>query len=152
MNKSLLLIVLPLFANLLIQSLYWKQDIFKSEKKLFLQPPSYVFGIVWTSIYIMLGIFLYRIVNSSETYHRWILVIFTINLLLNYIWTPLVMVYGKKKLGVFVIALMIGTILSLMLSTEDVLCRNLLVPYITWLIVALQLNIELLRKTVKFAV
>jgi tryptophan-rich sensory protein len=56
------------------------------------------------------------------------------------------MIKMKKKMGIFIIVGMIGTLLSLIVSTSDVISKNLLLPYMTWLIVALLLNIELLRK------
>ena len=58
------------------------------------------------------------------------------------------MIKMKKKMGIFIIVGMIGTLLSLIVSTSDVISKNLLLPYMTWLIVALLLNIELLRKQV----
>ena len=58
------------------------------------------------------------------------------------------MIKMKKKFGIFIIVGMIGTLLSMIVSTSDVISKNLLLPYMTWLIVALLLNIELLRKQV----
>jgi translocator protein len=144
--------IIPLTLSLISQALYWKPDIFSKSPKLFFEPPSYVFGIVWTTIYILLGVYLFRIYTKKEKYFRYLIFVFCLNLLLNYIWTPIVMIQMKKKLGIFIIVGMIGTLLSLLVSTTDVISKNLLLPYMTWLIVALLLNIELLRKQVKFNV
>jgi tryptophan-rich sensory protein len=144
--------IIPLTLSLISQALYWKPDIFSKSPKLFFEPPSYVFGIVWTTIYILLGVYLFRIYTKKEKYLSYLIFVFCLNLLLNYIWTPIVMIQMKKKLGIFIIVGMIGTLLSLLVSTTDVISKNLLLPYMTWLIVALLLNIELLRKQVKFNV
>ena len=152
MDKSYFLMITPLTLSLISQALYWKPDIFSKSPKLFFEPPSYVFGIVWTTIYILLGVYLFRIYTKKEKYLSYLIFVFCLNLLLNYIWTPIVMIQMKKKLGIFIIVGMIGTLLSLLVSTTDVISKNLLLPYMTWLIVALLLNIELLRKQVKFNV
>jgi translocator protein len=152
MDKTYLLMLVPIMLSFISQALYWKPDIFSKSPKLFFEPPSYVFGIVWTTIYILLGVYLFRIYNKKEKYFNYLVFVFCINLLLNYIWTPIVMIQMKKKLGIFIIVGMIGTLLSLLVSTTDVISKNLLLPYMTWLIVALLLNIELLRKQVKFNV
>lgn len=152
MDKSYFLMIIPLTLSLISQALYWKPDIFSKSPKLFFEPPSYVFGIVWTTIYILLGVYLFRIYTKKEKYLSYLIFVFCLNLLLNYIWTPIVMIQMKKKLGIFIIVGMIGTLLSLLVSTTDVISKNLLLPYMTWLIVALLLNIELLRKQVKFNV
>lgn len=152
MDKTYLLMLVPIMLSFISQALYWKPDIFSKSPKLFFEPPSYVFGIVWTTIYILLGVYLFRIYNKKEKYFNYLIFVFCINLLLNYIWTPIVMIQMKKKLGIFIIVGMIGTLLSLLVSTTDVISKNLLLPYMTWLIVALLLNIELLRKQVKFNV
>ena len=152
MDKSFFLMVVPIMLSLISQALYWEPDIFSKSPKLFFEPPSYVFGIVWTTIYILLGVYLFRIYTKKEKYFSYLIFVFCLNLLLNYIWTPIVMIQMKKKLGIFIIVGMIGTLLSLLVSTTDVISKNLLLPYMTWLIIALLLNIELLRKQVKFNV
>lgn len=152
MDKSYFLMVVPIMLSLISQALYWEPDIFSKSPKLFFEPPSYVFGIVWTTIYILLGVYLFRIYTKKEKYFSYLVFVFCLNLFLNYIWTPIVMIQMKKKLGIFIIVGMIGTLLSLLVSTTDVISKNLLLPYMTWLIVALLLNIELLRKQVKFNV
>lgn len=152
MDKTYLLMLVPIMLSFVSQALYWKPDIFSKSPKLFFEPPSYVFGIVWTTIYILLGVYLFRIYTKKEKYFNYLIFVFCINLLLNYIWTPIVMIQMKKKLGIFIIVGMMGTLLSLLVSTTDVISKNLLLPYMTWLIVALLLNIELLRKQVKFNV
>lgn len=150
MDKSYFLMIVPIMLSFISQALYWKPDIFSKSPKLFFEPPSYVFGIVWTTIYLLLGVYLFRIYTKKEKYLSFLISILCVNLLLNYIWTPIVMIKMKKKLGIFIIVGMIGTLLSLLVSTTDVISKNLLLPYMTWLIVALLLNIELLRKQVKF--
>lgn len=148
MDETYLLLLVPLILSLISQSLYWKPDIFSKSPKLFFEPPSYVFGIVWTTIYLLLGIYLFRISTQKEKYYNYLIALLCVNLLLNYIWTPIVMIKMKKKMGIFIIVGMIGTLLSLIVSTSDVISKNLLLPYMTWLIVALLLNIELLRKQI----
>ena len=72
-------------------------------------------------------------------------VFYIMNVILNLIWTPVVNVRKKYKLGIFIIALMIYTLLTLIAIDNKRLNRVLLIPYVSWLFVALLLNIELSR-------
>lgn len=120
---------------------------FNDNKKVFFQPPGYVFGIVWTFLYFLIGLYWYKLVNQRSTnkYFKFMLVTFMINLLLNLSWTPMVNYYKKYTLGIFMIAIMILTTFLLITIDKNELNRVLLIPYLTWLFVALLLNIELSR-------
>jgi tryptophan-rich sensory protein len=121
---------------------------FDNNKTVFFQPPGYVFAINWTIIYTLLGVYLYKLfynVNDSVTQFVFMLSLYVVNLTLNMMWTPIVNHYKKYKAGIFVIAGMILTALMMIsIDTENVR-RTLLIPYVSWLLVALLLNIELAR-------
>lgn len=142
MNKSL--IFLPFLIS--SASNYFLMQPESYEKQLLLQPPSYVFGIVWSFIYLIFGLYIYRIFHLNEPYLNFLLIIWICNFALNLLWSPIVFNYKKYKIGVYMIVLMIGTLISLLVSTQDVFTRNLIIPYLTWLLLALVLNIELARK------
>jgi translocator protein len=123
---------------------------FKDNKKVFFQPPGYVFAIVWTLIYFFLGYYLFLLFQQKKTnqYFAFMLTIFSINLFINLSWTPVVNIYKKYKAGVFMIAFLIFTLFTLIAIDEQPLTRTLLVPYLSWLVVALLMNIELLRMNI----
>ena len=139
-NIRLLYILIPLILSN-IQQLAFPSD-FQKNKKVFFQPPGYVFGIVWTILYLLLGIYLYRILNSSN---KLLLLIFAINLIFNMCWTPVVNNMRMYNTGIYILGLLILTTLMLIVLENDTTNKALLVPYITWLLFALLLNIELSR-------
>lgn len=114
-----------------------------------LQPPSYVFAYVWTTIYVLYGIYLYFILTYKETYLNWIVFLWGVNFVLNLSWTPCVFRYRKYQIGVYIIICMIFTLLAMIVSTTNIISKNLLIPYLSWLFLALMLNIELVRNKTK---
>lgn len=142
---SYLLIVVPQVLSLFIQFLF--PSDFKNTKKVFFQPPGFVFGIVWTTIYILLGYYLHLLVKqrNNNQYFTYMLTLFIINLFLNLSWTPIVNNHKKYKIGIFMIALMIFTLFLLISIDSKPVNRSLLIPYLSWLFVALLLNVELAR-------
>lgn len=106
-------------------------------------PPDYVFGIVWSALYLFLSISFWQIFKKPESGNRnFILKLFCAHMLLNWAWTP-----------VFFIAHSIGCAFFLMLivlATAIYLGKNILisykgafwafVPYIIWLSYATYLS------------
>jgi len=135
------LILVPFIISNIVTSLTLKPNAYP--KNLPLQPPSYVFGIVWSIIYLLYGLYLYRVILLKEPYLIWILILWTMNFILNLAWSPVVFNHKKYTLGVYMIVILISTLIGLFMSTTNVVSKNLLVPYISWLILALLLNVEL---------
>lgn len=144
-KMSYFLIMLPQSLSVLVQLLF--PSDFSKNKKVFFQPPGVVFGVVWTTIYLLLGIYLYLLVQqkNNNRYFVFMLSIFISNLILNLGWTPVVNNHKKYKTGIFMIVLMIFTLLLLISIDTKPINRTLLVPYLSWSFVALMLNIELAR-------
>jgi len=143
---SYFLILIPQIASFIIQSLF--PSDFSKNKKVFFQPPGFVFGIVWTLIYFLLGVYLYLLIQQKEKnkHFKFMMLVFILNMVLNLSWTPIVNNYKKYKTGIFMIALMIFTLFLLIAIDNKPINRTLLVPYLSWLFVALLLNIELARR------
>nr|QOI90625.1 hypothetical protein HWQ62_00494 [Pyramimonas orientalis virus] len=139
------LVLVPQLLSTLFQYLF--PSDFDNNKKVFFQPPGYVFAINWTVIYTLLGIYLFKLVNGRKTnqYFVFMAAVYAINLSLNMAWTPMVNIQKNYKGGVFTIALMIFTTFLLMAIDDNRVNRTLLVPYVSWLFVALLLNVELAR-------
>lgn len=104
--------------------------------------PGWVFGVVWSTLYVLLGIFMYSVLGHPA--RKQILPILLLNLLLNFAWSP---VYscgagrqGRKSWALLLIAFVLltalilwGTSMTLMNQTK---VTYLLAPYITWLVLA----------------
>ena len=104
-----ILIFVPQILSILSMLIF--PNDFDDNEKVFFQPPGYVFGIVWTFLYFLIGLYWYKLVNQRSTnkYFKFMLITFMANLLLNLSWTPVVNYYKKYTLGIFMIALKLNS-------------------------------------------
>lgn len=126
-------------------ALLWYQSLHKP----FFSPPDYVFGPVWTVLYIMMGIAFYIIwYHGFENENvKNAAAAFVIQLLLNIVWT--MVFFGFKFIlgGLLVIFLLIiailQTIFRFRLVTKQ--ASYLLLPYLIWVLYAAVLNFALYK-------
>jgi tryptophan-rich sensory protein len=102
-------------------------------------PPSWVFGPVWSVLYLMMGTALGRLIHRRA----WPAVgIFGFQMMLNLAWTPVF--FGAHRIGtaLFVIVSMwLGLWVTILLARRsDSLSAGLLVPYLVWVSYATYLN------------
>jgi benzodiazapine receptor len=110
------------------------------------QPPGYVFGVVWTIIYVLFGIYVVRLFDTIPPFFYSLLVVSIMNFVINLTWTPMVFVRKNNIYGLYSIFFMIFTLLAMMIMLEnDVTSKLLLLPYLSWLLVAMSLQIEVIR-------
>lgn len=116
-------------------------------------PPKYVFPVVWTILYITIGIALAQTLMAKSSYDRSILLCFHgWNLLLNVLWSYVYFGRHEVVLALFVLFNMIITTMFLLYYTYLVLpVWNfwLLLPYLGWLYFAGLLNFLSTLKTCK---
>lgn len=136
-------VAVPLLLNFFVQGLMGEVNYRAVPTGAIPTPPSYVFGIVWTVLYLLLGGVLYR------TRAPILLALWAFNMLVNLSWTYIVFVRENVVGGVYLIVSMIGSTLAFAFLTDDKWSRGMLVPYLTWLIVALILNVEMARAGAK---
>lgn len=106
-------------------------------------PPPIVFPIVWTTLYIMMAVSLWRLWESpSALPRRRALIWFLIQLALNAIWTPLFFGAHAVLTALIVLVLMICAVCATILHAMrvDRLAAWLLVPYLCWIAYASTLN------------
>ena len=113
-----------------------------------LNPPSSVFGPVWTTLYVLMGIASFRVFKArakAPKLARKALILYGIHLLVNLSWS-LVFFGGQDPEGaVAVIVLLLAMIVSLFLlfSRIDRWAGALLVPYFFWVSFATYLNVSI---------
>lgn len=141
-------IILPLTLSFVVERARGKVSYTKLPSGAIPRPPSYVFGVVWTVLYLLLGGVLYR---TNELH---LLFLWTLNMCINLSWTYVVFVRKWVLEGMYAIIVMMGTTFAMTILTDDKYSRAMLVPYLTWLVVALVLNVEMVRasKRVRFRV
>ena len=104
-------------------------------------PPNYIFGPVWTVLYVLMGIVLFLIWKNRPTEKR-LLILFFIQLALNFGWSLLF--FGAHRIGFALIDLLllwiVLWILIIYLGKVHKTASWLLVPYIAWVSFAGILN------------
>ncbi len=107
-------------------------------------PPNWLFGPVWTALYIMMGISCYLVWNSkvAEKIKNEALVFYLIQLLLNFLWSFIFFYAEQPGWALIDIILMWVMILLTILKFGRIssIAAWLLVPYISWVSFATILN------------
>ena len=110
----------------------WYQSLIKSD----LNPPGYVFGIVWPILYLLMSISAYRNFDSIAR-------LFFIQLFFNTIWSWLFFFYHLPFIALLNIWLLIFLNINILivLAKRDKLSTVLYIPYVIWLLFASYLNL-----------
>ena len=110
----------------------WYQELVKSP----LNPPGYVFCIVWPILYLLMSISAFRTFNETKN-------LFLIQLLFNAIWSWLFFAFQMPLIALLNIWLLIylNIKLNLKMFYQDKLSALLFIPYVLWLLFASYLNL-----------
>jgi tryptophan-rich sensory protein len=108
-------------------------------------PPNWVFGPVWTTLYILMGISVFLIWQNGLAISGASLAftLFWIQLVLNALWSIVFFGMKSKEGGVITIIVLWFLILATMITSFRVSgwAGALLIPYIVWVSIASYLNI-----------
>jgi len=121
----------------------WYQKLNKSK----LNPPAYVFGPVWTFLYLSMAFFIYNIISINYTKFLLPLVLFSIQLYFNLIWPTIFFKQNNfSKAFNYLIITLVFTILT-MIETFKINPKisYILIPYLLWLSLAAYLNYFILK-------
>ncbi|MDD1677452.1 MAG: tryptophan-rich sensory protein [Methanomicrobiales archaeon] len=116
---------------------------YRTLNKPWFTPPDWVFGPVWTVLYLLMGICLYRIwMHENHKDLRLPVALFSIQLTLNALWSFLFFGLRAPILGLFGIILLWFTILATIVAIYPVDRKAAydLIPYILWVTLAAALN------------
>ncbi len=106
-------------------------------------PPSWVFGPVWTVLYILMSLAIWRI--WINYYDNTILNLYFLHLFFNTIWS--VIFFGFHQIGLALIDLVLILIFIVLLMkiyySKDKISFSLMVPYFLWSGYALVLNFNI---------
>ena len=110
----------------------WYQALNKSP----LNPPGYVFGIVWPILYLLMSISAFRTFNETKN-------LFLIQLLFNALWSWFFFAFQMPFVALLNIWLLIylNIKINLKMFYQDKLSGLLFIPYILWLFFASYLNL-----------
>jgi translocator protein len=118
----------------------WYQNINKPSWN----PPSWIFGPVWTTLYVMMGIALFLVWKSeaSDVLKKTAIAIFAVQLVLNFFWSFIFFSQHQPGWALVEIMVMWLAILFTIFAFANVskTAAWLLVPYISWVSFATVLN------------
>lgn len=105
-----------------------------------LTPPSVVFPIVWTVLYIMIAIAFSRALIADDYVSSMLLVV---NLMLNVVWCYLFFATRRPLWALPAIAMIwISIVILLWIRQNDNIFAILLIPYLLWITFATVLNVQ----------
>ncbi len=112
--------------------------------KPFLAPPAALFPIVWTILYILMGVS-YGILKNAGLADENVDLIYYLQLGVNALWSIFFFVFDWKLFSFFWILLLILLAIAMIIRFE---CRNRLsgllqIPYLLWLVFAAYLNLSI---------
>lgn len=108
-------------------------------------PPSWVFGPVWTILYIMIGIVLGKLWRNKSQ-NQGLLLIFILQFILNLSWSPLFFYFERIDLALYDLCLLWATLFTFVILARHQRTIFLLsLPYLLWVSFALLLNFSIYK-------
>lgn len=109
-----------------------------------LSPPGIVFPIVWTIIYLLIGIS-YTLLKEKGEIPKETKQLYYTQLIFNYLWTVIFFVFRLKLLSVLWIIILdvLVIVMTYQFYKQNKLSGLLLIPYVLWLLFATYLNISI---------
>lgn len=152
MNKALKIIIavaLPLLAGAIGSAFTftgidsWYQTIAKPS----FNPPNWIFGPVWTTLYILMGLAFYLIWQAGlkDKFNKDSFILFLVHLAINSLWS--IVFFGLQNPGLAFLVIIVLWFMILILIMRfykiDKRAAWLLIPYILWVSFASVLNFSI---------
>lgn len=142
LSQKLLYILTPLIGGSIVGLIINKSIDYNYLVNPPLSPPSYLFPIVWSILYLLIGTsyYIYRKNNNDDSLT---IKLYYIQLILNYLWSIIFFTLKLRTLAVIWIIVLAITIIYLMIRfyKEERTIFYLFIPYILWVLFATYLNI-----------
>lgn len=112
-------------------------------------PPSWLFGPVWSVLYILIAVAFIKTLKLSKNKKfklaKNFLLVFVVNLLANFLFSPLQFGLQNNFLALIDILLVLGTLVWLVVKSypKQKLIFGLLLPYLAWVSFATLLQISI---------
>lgn len=120
----------------------WYPNLDKSD----LTPPNIVFPIVWSVLYLFMGISVGLILNINHRRRKTLIRVFILQLLLNFLWSISFFYFQSPMAGIVIIVLLEIAIIYYTLRVYPVhkISALLFIPYVLWVSFATYLNFYIL--------
>ena len=142
--KLLLSLLLPQIAGGLgaFFTLSSVQDWYLTINRPSWNPPSWLFGPVWTTLYVLMGIACFLIWKTEHPLKKQVLSLYFLQLFFNFLWSPAFFGAHSPLLGLVVILPLWAMILACVIQFRKInpWASALMVPYLLWVSFASVLN------------
>ena len=146
-NQKLLafFLAIPLILGLIVGFLSRPTASYEALVKPFFAPPGFVFPIVWTILYLLMGISSYLIAESNNPRRYPALITYVEQLFVNLAWSPIFFTLNFRFLAFLWILFLIYLVVKMIVQFKRVSHRTayLQIPYLLWLIFAALLNFSI---------
>ena len=146
-NQKLLafFLAIPLILGLIVGFLSRPTASYEALVKPFFSPPGFVFPIVWTILYLLMGISSYLIAQSNNPRRYPALITYVEQLFVNLAWSPIFFTLNFRFLAFLWILFLIYLVVKMIVQFKRVSHRAayLQIPYLLWLIFAALLNFSI---------
>lgn len=143
----LLCIILPLLVGGIsgIATVSGIKDWYVHLNKPFFNPPNYLFGPVWSILYLLMGVSLFMILQSKSITKKKAISIFFVQLFLNFWWSFLFFKFQLLGISLIEIVLMWLSILWMIIEFKKInkTAAYLQIPYLAWVTIASLLNLAI---------
>ena len=145
LRKLVVCIALPLIVGW-ISSLITQgsMEVFETINKPYLSPPGWVFPVVWTILYILMGIASYIVLTSGQSQYKikTALAVYLIQLVFNFVW-PIIFFNAQKYLLAFVWLIILWVLIlitTVLFGNISKTAGKLMITYLLWVTFAGSLN------------
>ena len=149
-NKILtfiLFLIVTFSASLIgsVTTLNFKEPWYSLLNKPAFNPPDWIFGPVWTTLYLMMTIAIWLFWHTKNRDINTVYIYF-IHLIFNTTWSIVFFVFHNIELALVVLILLIALIINLIFRFRRVkmISAYLMIPYLLWCSYALILNTSLI--------
>ena len=142
---SFLLVTFGASAIGSLATINYKEPWYSLLNKPTFNPPDWIFGPVWTTLYLMMTLAIWLFWHSNNRNKNTVYV-YLIHLVFNTTWSVVFFVFHNMILALFILILLIGLIINLILRFKrvNVVSSYLMIPYLLWCSFALILNTNLI--------
>ena len=118
------------------------KDFMATAKQPFFAPPGWVFPVVWTILYALMGFAAYVIENTSSPRKSRALTIYYIQIFFNFVWSFIFFSAGNYLFAFVWIIILWVLIIATILEFKMIKSRAayILIPYLIWVTFAAVLN------------
>ena len=137
-------ILIPVLVGIVVSFIISPFMDYGSLEKPFLSPPSILFPIVWTILYVLMGVS-YGILKSNHLEDKEIDFIYYLQLIFNALWSIVFFVF-KWRLFAFLWILILDILVIQMIRlfyNKNKLSGLLQMPYLLWILFATYLNLAI---------